>query len=207
MNCQSLEINVGPNGRPRSHPGLLRGILMKFEPLPPAQRDEPGPDHSPDASVPSRIEGVVIQSSPTVSYKDGILAEHYRPEWGGVFKVGEPIEHMYSIHSPTGGTRDEWYFHEKTLDRYVLMVGQLRLGLYDGRLGSPTQSAFEVVLLGAPGSGLANAVRIPPGVWHSLSWISDEGVLCNFKTPPYNRGLVDKFRIGRDNLPPEINWT
>lgn len=171
-----------------------------------AKRDEPGPDHSPLVNAVGEIDGVVTQNTPHVAYEHGTLTELYRPEWAGVFAEGEPIEHLYTVWAPRGGMRREWYFHEHTLDRYMILRGLLDVGLYDGREGSDSFGAFTVLSLGEPGSGLPTAIRIPPGVWHSLSWSSDDGMFLNAKLPGYNRTEPDKFRIPMDELPPVITW-
>jgi dTDP-4-dehydrorhamnose 3,5-epimerase-like enzyme len=171
-----------------------------------AMRDKSGPDHAPNVVPLKNIHGVILQHSPVVKYSEGFLTEHYRPEWYGVFAESEPIEHLYSVYSPNGGTRVEWYFHEYTLDRYSILLGDLEMGLYDGRSDSPTFDNFVVVTLSALTEGVPNAIRIPPGVWHSLRWASASGMFLNAKLPPYNRGIVDKFRVAVEDLPSAITW-
>lgn len=170
-------------------------------------RDTPGPEHRPGVDHVGTISGVVLQTSPYVTYgEDNVLTELYRPEWTWVFAEGEPVEHLYTVHAPRGGIRKEWYYHEHTLDRYMILQGLLDVGLYDDRPDSTTHGAFCVVSLGQPGSGLPNAVRIPPLVWHSLHWKSPSGQFLNAKLPAYNAGSPDKFRIAPENLPSVITW-
>ena len=102
--------------------------------------------------------------------------------------------------------RKQWYFHEHTLDRYVLLLGTLTIGLYDGRAQSPTVGCFEIQTLAAHDSASPSGIRIPPGVWHSLRWESQKGLFLNAKLPGYRRDLPDKFRIPMKDLPPEITW-
>lgn len=171
------------------------------------QRDPSGPDHKPDIVHLEIIDGVVTGQSPFVRYEtDNVLTEIYRPEWVGVFGDAEPIEHLYTVYAPTGGIRKEWYYHEHTLDRYMLLSGLLSIGLYDGRKESKTFGNFKVISLGASGSGLPDAIRIPPLVWHSLRWDSKEGMFINAKLPGYARTTPDKFRVAPDEYPKEIIW-
>jgi dTDP-4-dehydrorhamnose 3,5-epimerase-like enzyme len=173
----------------------------------PATRDEPGPDHHPKLQKLTKIDGVVLATSPSVTYgEENRLTELARLEWSGVFLPGEPIEHLYTVHAPEGGTRKEWYYHEHTTDRYMVQLGQINVGLFDGRESSPTCRGFEIVSLGAPGSTFPNMLRIPPGIWHSFYWNSKSGLLLNAKTPPYSRSVPDKFRIRPEDYPPEIVW-
>ncbi len=172
-----------------------------------AKRDAPGPVHKPTVETHYEIEGVITATSPFVRYGDNnLLTELFRPEWVGVFKEDEPIEHLYTVHAPTGGIRKEWYYHEKVIDRYMVISGLLDIGLYDGRQESKTYGKFEVINLGEPGSGLPNAIRIPPLVWHSLSWRSEQGLFLNAKVGGYSREIPDKFRVQPKDYPEAIIW-
>ena len=170
-------------------------------------RDASGPDHKPEITQVTEIDGVVTSTFPFVRYEqENVLTEMYRPEWVGVFAEGEPIDHLYMVSAPIGGIRKEWYYHEHTLDRYVLIKGKVDLGLYDGRESSPTFGNFILISLGESGTGLPHAVRIPPLVWHSLKWVTDEGIFMNAKLPGYERNLPDKFRVTKEELPAAITW-
>ncbi|MEY4900945.1 MAG: hypothetical protein RI895_1367 [Actinomycetota bacterium] len=172
-----------------------------------AQRDPAGPDHRPDINKSAEIDGVITATSPFVKYlDDNLLTELYRPEWVGVFGNNEPIEHLYTVKAPTGGVRKEWYYHEHTLDRYLVLQGLLDVGLYDARQDSKTYKKFTIVSAGEPGSGLPNAIRIPPFVWHSLKWQSRQGMLLNAKLPGYEKNMPDKFRIQPPDIPEGIVW-
>ena len=171
-----------------------------------AKKDAPGPDHIPSYSS-SKIKGIVLMNSPFVEYEtDNLLTELYRPEWHGVFEEGEPIEHLVTVKAPSGGTRREWYYHEHTLDRYLILSGSLELGLYDAREDSETYGVFEVVTLAEPGGTLPNAIRIPPLVWHSHNWKTDHGMFMLAKLPGYQPKRPDKVRIQLADLPEAIEW-
>jgi len=170
-------------------------------------QDKPGPDHRPEVFKGSKIDGVLVETSPFVEYlEDNVLTELYRPSWFGVFAEGEEIEHLYTVHAPTGGMRSEWYYHRHTLDRYFLLSGVMVIGLYDARKDSPTFDKFEVFTLGAANSGLPNAIRIPPGVWHSLKWIQHPGMFLNAKLPGYVPNNPDKYRVPKEDWPSSIIW-
>jgi dTDP-4-dehydrorhamnose 3,5-epimerase len=170
-----------------------------------ALRDAPGPNHHP-LEFPTGIDGVICQGMPFVEYSGGYLTEMFRTTWFGVFQEGESVDHLYTVYAPEGGIRAEWYYHEHTLDRYVLLLGGLDLGLYDAREDSPTFGKFLVVSLQSHDEGSANAIRIPPGVWHSLKWTTETGMFLNSKLPPYRPGLPDKFRVSLSDLPEVITW-
>ena len=170
-------------------------------------RDEPGPIHKPVVAPSDVIAGVVVVSFPSVAYSEGVLTELFRPEWEGLVAAGETINHLYTIWAPRGGVRKEWYFHAHSLDRYMVLSGTLRVGLYDGREDSPTHSGFQTVDLHPASEDMPSGLRIPPGVWHSLNWLSPTGLLVNAKNPPFERAKPDKFRIPLDQLPEGIDWS
>lgn len=172
-----------------------------------ASRDQPGPKHEPQLLT-TGIEGVILMKSPSVEYLgDNLLTEIYRPEWQGVFGAGEPVDHLYSVKAPSGGERREWYYHERTIDRYLILSGTLEMGLYDGRENSETHGVFEVASLGEPGVALPNAIRIPPLVWHSFRWTSTSGMFMVAKLPGYKQDSPDKIRIQLQDLPDSIQWS
>ena len=174
---------------------------MKF------QQDASGPDHNPGISNCHSIDGVITQTSPYVNYLgDNKLTELYRPEWVGVFQENEPIEHLYTVNAPAGGIRKEWYYHEHTLDRYMVLQGLLDVGLYDARENSKTFKNFVIISIGESGSDLPNMLRIPPLVWHSLKWKSNGGMVLISKIPGFNSVTPDKFRIQMKDIPTEIKW-
>lgn len=172
-----------------------------------AKRDAPGPKHAPEVESCHKIEGIVTATSPYIRYgEENLLTELYRPEWVGVFAKDEPIEHLYTVHAAIGGIRKEWYYHERVIDRYMIISGLLDVGLYDSRPESGTFGKFEVISLGEPGNGVPNAIRIPPFVWHSLRWRSDQGLFLNAKVGGYSREMPDKFRVQPKDYPLAITW-
>ena len=170
-------------------------------------KDGRGPAHHPVQTPSVTVDGVIKESFPYVDYEHGTLTEVFRTEWaGGVFGSDEPINHLYTVFAPSGGTRKEWYFHQDTLDRFIVLQGSLDVGLYDAREHSATFGKFEVVSLEGLGSGNPSGLRIPPGVWHSLSWASPSGFFLNAKTPPFNRETIDKYRVPPEEWPEIISW-
>jgi dTDP-4-dehydrorhamnose 3,5-epimerase len=99
---------------------------------------------------------------------------------------------------------DRWHAHRIQTDRFVVLMGEMILALYDARQESSTRGLFQVVrMVGAPfdggyGSGKRDVptslVPIPPGVYHCVGNLSDRPfVLTNFPTELYDPG--DEGRI------------
>lgn len=152
--------------------------------------------HSPEVRDNLPISGVVFQRPPVVSYEFGNLVELFRTEWSGVFQEGDGFDHLYFIKNPEPGARPDWHKHEHTLDRYMVIEGVLELVLWDGRENSPTTDEQISVTLEAGSPERYSMVRIPPGVWHTLCWVSPAGgILVNAKDPPFAPESPDKYRV------------
>lgn len=100
--------------------------------------------------------------------------------------------------------RDRWHAHQRQSDRFVVVLGEMMLALYDSRSTSPTGGRLEVIrMLGAPFDRMSRSekqdvpsalVPIPPGVYHCIGNLSDHPfVLTNFPTALYDP--TDEGRI------------
>jgi dTDP-4-dehydrorhamnose 3,5-epimerase-like enzyme len=106
--------------------------------------------------------------------------------------------------------RDRWHVHRIQTDRFVVVLGEMILALYDSRSASPTRGHVEVVRMeGAPydrpASGakketMTSLVPIPPGVYHCIGNFSARPfVLLNFPTELYSSD--DEGRVGFRDVP------
>lgn len=86
-----------------------------------------------------------------------------------------------------------WHFHKYQDDSFVPMAGQVRVGLYDAREGSPTKGAAAEYLL-SPGDPYI--LQIPRGVVHGFECVGDvEAMVLNIPNMPYNHEHPDELRI------------
>jgi dTDP-4-dehydrorhamnose 3,5-epimerase len=109
-----------------------------------------------------------------------------RPFWR------EPVVYSYAITVRPGRIKG-WGMHRLQADRYFVATGTVRVVLYDGRTESPTFEQLQEVHFTPRSIGL---LRIPPGVWHAdQNWGSDEVLIVNFPTRPYQHDDPDKYRI------------
>ena len=99
---------------------------------------------------------------------------------------------------------DRWHVHKIQTDRFVVVLGEMVLSIFDNRTESPTHGLLDVVrMVGASPRALAHApprdtttylVPIPPGVLHCIGNLSaDPFLLQNFPTEMYSP--VDEGRI------------
>ena len=100
--------------------------------------------------------------------------------------------------------RDRWHAHRIQSDRFLVVLGEMTLALYDARPTSPTHGVLDVVqMVGAPYEGRewkaradvpSSLVPIPPGVLHCIGNLSNRPfVLTNFPTELYDPG--DEGRV------------
>jgi dTDP-4-dehydrorhamnose 3,5-epimerase len=82
--------------------------------------------------------------------------------------------------------------HRLQTDRYVTIVGRIRVVLYDGRPATPTFEAINEIHFADQAPGL---LRIPAGVWHAdQNTGATEAVVVNFPTRPFDKTKPDKYR-------------
>ena len=127
----------------------------------------------------------------------GFLVEALR--YDDVAVNGSRFRLSYSSVTLPGQFRDvdRWHLHHIQTDRFVVILGEMMLALYDDREGSSTQGRLEVIRMtgmryDAPGSPSAGdfagyLVPIPPGVLHCIGNLGVEPFLLqNFPTELYN---------------------
>jgi dTDP-4-dehydrorhamnose 3,5-epimerase len=136
-----------------------------------------------------KLEGVV--TAPAVVHADhrGTLMETVN--FDDAFWE-EPVVYAYTFTVAPGRIKG-WGMHKGQTDRYVVLVGRLRVVLYDGRPDSQTFQEFAEFSFADEAPGF---LRIPPGVWHADQNVGE--VPCrvlNFPTHPYDRDAPDKYRI------------
>lgn len=166
------------------------------------KKSDPGPRHEA-ALTTTPIEGVLLMQVPTVHYEFGGLSEIFNPEWDTIFD--EPIEHMYVI-TNSANTREHWHVHLHTIDRYVLISGQIEIALFDNREDSGSNGVVDRVVLNQVGTSGFHGLKIPAGVWHTFRSDSASFTLLNNKYPKYDRENPDKYSIAFGEAPIHFSW-
>jgi dTDP-4-dehydrorhamnose 3,5-epimerase len=138
------------------------------------------------------IDGVIAHKPPLHADHRGALVEMFTtPEF---WKADFAYAYQTSIRP---GMLKGWYAHEKKLDRYHLVSGELLVLLYDDREGSPTRGCFQKLVLS---EATFRQVLIPPLVWHlSLNVGQGDAILVNLPSTHYNHESPDRFHISIDS--------
>lgn len=136
---------------------------------------------------PSPIEGVVVHPLGNVITKSGFMTEIFRTDWAPV-KIEVRQVNWVEL-NPAAVT--DWHVHYRQTDHLVAVNGNIKLALYDGRKGSATFGASDVVRMGAVRPVL---VIVPSGVWHGLRNESGE-----------RAGYINVIDRGYEHADPD-NW-
>lgn len=170
----------------------------ELEVQPHAPADEP--TVGPEGEQLTMIEGVEIQRlTPLVDHR-GSLMEVVNLDWPF---WREPIVHCYEIAIAPGRIKG-WGMHKLQADRYVVSAASMRVVLYDGRVGSPTQQRLVQFHFSDRSPGL---LRIPPGVWHADQNTGDDTArFVNFPTRAYDPAHPDKYRLDPHSNAIPFDW-
>ena len=101
------------------------------------------------------------------------------------------------------GVVKAWHAHRRQTDRFFVVSGTSKIGLWDGRPDSPTHGRYQQVILGEHGEEVL--LVVPPMVWHGQMSLSEVTFLLNLPTEVYDRENPDELRKGLDEL--EDIWT
>jgi dTDP-4-dehydrorhamnose 3,5-epimerase len=80
-----------------------------------------------------------------------------------------------------------WHTHESLYLNYLVLVGMIKLVLYDMRESSPTRGVLQEIFLGDDNHCL---VHIPPGIANgSKGMTAPFSLMCNVASEPHNPSL------------------
>ncbi|MBD3232650.1 MAG: dTDP-4-dehydrorhamnose 3,5-epimerase [candidate division Zixibacteria bacterium] len=86
-----------------------------------------------------------------------------------------------------------WHYHKLQDDHFVVVVGMMKVVLYDGRDNSQTKGMVNEFFMGIHNPSI---LKIPRGVMHGFKCISDtEAIVINFPTELYNYENPDEYRV------------
>jgi len=102
------------------------------------------------------------------------------------------------------GYAKAWHYHKIQTDHFVIVKGDARVALYDGRENSPTKGEINDFDIGEKNPML---IVIPPGVYHGYTPIGDEpAFLVNTPTETYNYQAPDEHRVSFDDPKIKYDW-
>jgi dTDP-4-dehydrorhamnose 3,5-epimerase len=157
-------------------------------------------------------EGLMIRGRKSVI--DGVRARRARvlPDergrLGEILRADDPwFEKFGQVYFTTTypGVVKAWHYHKLQTDHFYCVRGAIKLGLYDGRPGSPTSGEVNEIYLG---EHLPALVRIPPGVYHGWMCVSDvESIIINIPTECFDHAKPDEYRAPPHDNDIPYDWT
>lgn len=145
------------------------------------------------------IDGVSVKKLRAIPDERGRLMEILRSDDPGFTKFGQ----VYMTTCYPGVVKG-WHYHHKQTDYMTAISGMVKIVLYDNREDSPTKGELNEFFVGRH-----NRIRltIPPGVCHGFKGIStDESIIINTVTEPYNYDNPDEHRIDPHDNDIPYNW-
>jgi dTDP-4-dehydrorhamnose 3,5-epimerase len=99
------------------------------------------------------------------------------------------------------GVIKAWHLHSRQTQNYAVIVGMIKLVLYDDRPGSPTRGELNELFIGENNYQL---VRIPPGIVNGWKCIGTQtAIVANCATEPHDPTEMSRV----DPFSPEIPYT
>ena len=139
----------------------------------------------------SHIAGIRVRKLRVNSDDRGNLVETLKIDWADFFDIDQfPFKQNYYSVTRPGVARDEdqWHVHQHQRDRFVVIDGDLVVGVHDPRPGSETAGRINLFPMGsAQGPDGQYALMIPERVHHGFV-VSPHGraILTNFPTQLYD---------------------
>lgn len=92
-----------------------------------------------------------------------------------------------------------WHIHEKMTLNYAVVVGAIKLVLYDDREGSPTKGEVQEIFMGRENY---NLVTIPPKVWNGFKGIGEEpAIVANCSDIPHDPEEISRVDPHDNDIP------
>lgn len=115
------------------------------------------------------------------------------------FKEGFGQLSRSSMHS---GVVKAWHIHKTQVDWWYVVMGTVKVALYDGRGGSPTKGNLMEFILGEGGSDII--LKIPAGVAHGLKVTKGPAELIYITSGTYDK--EEEGRISYDDPAIGYDW-
>ncbi|PKQ28644.1 MAG: dTDP-4-dehydrorhamnose 3,5-epimerase [Candidatus Anoxymicrobium japonicum] len=146
------------------------------------------------------IDGVVIKQLKVIPDERGRLTEMLRSD----DEVFERFGQAY-VTTTYPGVIKAWHMHHRQNDNVVCVRGMIKLGLYDGRVSSPTRGEVQEIFLGEHRPVL---VHIPKEVYHGWKCVSEnEAFIVNMSTELYDYDDPDEQRLPYDTDQIPYDWS
>ena len=133
------------------------------------------------------IDGVTVKPLRRIPDERGYIMHMLRaddPEFQGFGEI------YFSTIYP--GVIKAWHLHSEMTLNYAVVVGMIKLVLYDPREDSPTRGELQELVIGQENYQL---VTIPPHVWNGFKGVGTEkAIIANCASHPYAPAEISRMR-------------
>ncbi len=131
------------------------------------------------------IDGVVVKQLRRIPDERGYIMHMLRSDAPEFERFGEIY---FSAIYPDA--IKAWHLHKVMTLNYAVVVGMIKLVLYDGRGDSPTYGEIQELFIGEENYQL---VKIPPYVWNGFKAIGAQmAIVANCSTHPHDPKEIDR---------------
>ena len=144
-----------------------------------------------------RIEGVVIKKLNKITDERGAIYHMLRNDDLLFEEFGEIY---FSTIYPQ--VIKGWHIHEKMTLNYAVIVGKIKLVLFDGRKDSETRGNLMEIIMGENNYVL---VKVPPKVWNGFKGVgTKESIVANCASLPHDPQEIKRLDPFTKKIP--YNW-
>lgn len=139
------------------------------------------------------IDGVTFRPTRPVPHDDGYLTEVARASWE---ILGKPLVQVHITTTFSGRIR-AWGLHQHLTDRLFVVLGLVKVVVFDGRQDSPTHGRINEFTASEKNPGL---LIIPPKLYHGWKNIGpSEAVIINMPDRMYDHEQPDALDLPWDS--------
>jgi dTDP-4-dehydrorhamnose 3,5-epimerase len=92
-----------------------------------------------------------------------------------------------------------WHLHSRMTIHYAVVVGMIKLVLYDDRPGSSTRGQIEELFIGESNYCL---VKVPPGIWNGFKGIGAKtAIVANCADIPHDPAEIERLDPASSRIP------
>lgn len=145
-------------------------------------------------ALPGVIDGVHVRPLRQIPDERGMIMHMLRADDPHFERFGE----IY-FSSVYPGVVKGWHVHRSMTLNYAVVVGSVKLVLYDDRTASPTRGVLMELF---PGERNYVLVTIPPGVWNGFKGLGTTcAVVANCATEPHDPAEIARLDPFENHIP------
>lgn len=145
----------------------------------------------------SSVDGVLIEPRKQLFDDRGAIMHVLSKNWPAFDQFGEVYVSLINE-----GVIKAWKCHRLMTQHFAVPVGEIKIIIYDDRVGSTTRGALLEIVMGRDHYGL---VRIPPGVWYGFKGLGPkQSLIVNCASIPHDPSEVLGKTVA--DFPIPVEW-